>query len=146
MNATQTTIAKATRTRAPQRLYYIEVTDVFGGEANYSWVTRHIIRASTERGAVNKFSRLSGMEWRGVGCERFDSKSGATCYFLNSYDHDMHSRYLHFATDERTDAEKQGCIDASKADRAAYTAYLAGFEQGAEIGPFDYPTWKDNQK
>jgi hypothetical protein len=94
--------------RQPDRLYYIEVTDVFGGEANYSWVTRHIIRASTERGAVNKFSRLSCMEWHGVGCERFDSKSGATCYFLNSYDHDTHSRYLHFATDERTELEKAG--------------------------------------
>jgi hypothetical protein len=136
----------APRTRQPQRLFYIEVTDTFGGEANYSWVTRHIIRASTERGAVNKFSRLSGMEWRGAGCERYDSKSGATCFFLNAYTHDEHSQFLSYSTDERTDAEKQGCIDASKADRAAYTAYLAGFEQGEEIGPFDFKTWKANQE
>jgi hypothetical protein len=107
MNATQNPAQPAYK-RAPQRLFYIEVTDTFGGEANYSWVTRHIIRASTERGAVNKFSRLSGYEWRGVGCERYDSKSGATCYFLHSYDHEAHSQFLHYVTDERTDAEKAG--------------------------------------
>jgi hypothetical protein len=100
MNATQNP-AKPAYKRAPQRLFYIEVTDTFAGEANYSWVTRHIIRASTERGAVNKFSRLSGMEWRGAGCERYDSKSGATCFFLSAYDHDAHSNFLHYATDER---------------------------------------------
>jgi len=26
-------------------LYFIEITDTFGGEANYSWVTRHVIKA-----------------------------------------------------------------------------------------------------
>ena len=35
-------------------LYFIEVTDVYGGEANYSWVTRHIIRANSTRGAGNR--------------------------------------------------------------------------------------------
>jgi hypothetical protein len=113
MNATQTP-AKAAYKRNPERLFYIEVTDVYGGEANYSWVTRHIIRATTERGAVNKFSRLSSMEWRGVGCERYDSKSGATCYFLHYYDHDAHSQFLHYATDERTDAEKAGQVSEAQ--------------------------------
>ena len=28
-----------------KNLYFIEVTDTFGGEANYSWVTRHVIKA-----------------------------------------------------------------------------------------------------
>jgi hypothetical protein len=107
MNATQNP-AKPAYKRAPQRLFYIDVTDTFAGEANYSWVTRHIIRASTERGAVNKFSRLSGMEWRGAGCERYDSKSGATCFFLSAYTHDEHSQFLSYSTDERTDLEKLG--------------------------------------
>lgn len=68
-------------------LYYIEVTDTYGGEANYSWVTRHIIKAKSMRGAVQRFSRISGMSWHCVDayCEpkRFDSRSGATCYFIN---------------------------------------------------------------
>jgi hypothetical protein len=98
--------AKPAYKRAPQRLFFIECTDTFGGEANYSWVTRHIIRASTERGAVNKFSRLSGYEWRGVGCERYDSKSGSTCFFLSAYDADQHGQYSSYGTDDRTDEEK----------------------------------------
>lgn len=105
MNATQTPYKPAYK-RQPQRLFFIEVTDTFSGEANYSWVTRHIIRASTERGAVNKFSRLSGGEWHGVGCERYDSKSGLTCFFLSSYDADQHGQYSSYGTDDRTDADK----------------------------------------
>lgn len=68
-------------------LYYIEVTDTYGGEANYSWVTRHIIKAKSMRGAVQRFGRMSGMSWHCVGdygdSKRFDSRSGATCYFIN---------------------------------------------------------------
>jgi hypothetical protein len=82
------------------RLYFIEVTDTFGGEANYSWATRHVIRARTDRGAVNRFSRMSGMKWHRVGNERYDSQSGATCYFLSEYDPDQHAE-LRLDTDER---------------------------------------------
>ena len=93
---TQTTKAP----RKPQALFFIEVTDVFGGEANYSWVTRHVITATTQRGAVNKFSRLSGMEWRNAGHDRYDSKSGATCFFIDEYNEESH-KDLRYDTDER---------------------------------------------
>ena len=73
-------------------LYYIEVTDTYGGEANYSWVTRHIIKAKSMRGAVQRFGRMSGMSWHCVDayCEpkRYNSRSGATCYFINGIDAD----------------------------------------------------------
>lgn len=88
------------KTRNPQALFFIEVTDVYGGEANYSWVTRHVITATTQRGAVNKFSRLSGNNWHAVGCDRYDSKSGATCFFIHAYDEESH-KDLRFDTDER---------------------------------------------
>lgn len=84
--------------------YFIEITDTFGGEANYSWVTRHIIKGATMRGAVNRFSRLSGMNWRCVGdygdMARYDSKSGATCFFIQVFDAENHSEYS-FNTDDR---------------------------------------------
>ena len=71
-------------------LYYIAVTDTYGGEANYSWITRHIIKAKSMRGAVQRFSRMSGMSWHCVDdmgdSKRFDSRSGATCYFINGID------------------------------------------------------------
>lgn len=85
-------------------LFFIEVTDTFGEEANYSWVTRHVIRASTMRGAVNKISRLSGMNWHkeygDAWNARYNSKSGATCYFIRQYNADYDSGFS-YHTDER---------------------------------------------
>lgn len=87
-----------------QSLFFIEVTDTFGGEANYSWATRHAIRAKSERGAIQRFSRMSGINWRktaGYGdMSRFDSKSGATCLFLSEFDAQAHGQYR-LSTDER---------------------------------------------
>lgn len=85
-------------------LFCIEVTDTFGGEANYSWVTRHVIKGNTERGAINRFSRMSGINWHCVGNygdqKRYDSNSGATCYFIEDYSEEYHSEFR-FGTDER---------------------------------------------
>jgi hypothetical protein len=87
-----------------KKLFFIEVTDTFAGEANYSWVTRHVIKAKSVVGAVNKFSRLSGMRWRmeydSLDEMRYNSLSGATCYFLQQYDDTQHADY-NFSTDER---------------------------------------------
>ena len=82
-----------------QNLYFVEITDTYGGEVNYSWVTRHCVTASTMRGAMWKVSRDSGLSWHCVGDygdnTRYDSKSGATCAFITEWDNDIHSRYLH---------------------------------------------------
>ena len=83
-----------------KNLYHVEITDTFGGEANYSWVTRHVIRAKSPRGAINALSRRSGMNWHGVGYGRYDSKSGATCAFVTNYDADYHADQR-FDTDDR---------------------------------------------
>lgn len=82
-------------------LYFIEVTDTFGGEANYSWATRHVIKAKSLRGAVNALSRRSGISWHSVGCNRYDSKSGATCAFIEEFDPAFHEEYR-FDTDDRS--------------------------------------------
>ena len=86
-------------------LFYIEITDTFGGDANYSWVTRHAIYAKSERGAIWKLSRNSGMNWHcvsdyGDSGKRYDSKSGATCAFVEWFDTERFSDYR-FSTDER---------------------------------------------
>ena len=44
--------------------YKIEITDTFGGEANYSWVRRYEIAANTMRGAMQKLARQYGAGWR----------------------------------------------------------------------------------
>ena len=35
--------------------YLVEMTDTFGGEANYSWVTRHTIEADSPKQAIRRF-------------------------------------------------------------------------------------------
>lgn len=73
--------------------YFVEITDTFGGEANYSWVKRLKVKANTMRGAVNKVSRDSGVAWRCAGdygdMMRYDSKSGATCFFIQDWQDDI---------------------------------------------------------
>ncbi len=74
--------------------FFVEITDTFGGEANYSWVTRLQVRANTMRGAINKVSRETGLSWHCVGDygdqKRYDSKSGCTCFFIEEFDIESH--------------------------------------------------------
>lgn len=69
--------------RKNQKLFFIEYTDTFGGEANYSWCTRYLVTASSERGALRK---ISPVYWRHEYGNRYNSKSGATCFFVNEVD------------------------------------------------------------
>ena len=50
--------------------YRVEVTDLFGGEANYSWVRRYEFTAKSDLAAVRKAKNLAG--WTGIRCERED--------------------------------------------------------------------------
>lgn len=50
--------------------YQIEITDTFGGEANYSWVRRHSIEAPaeiTDLALIRRAKRKA--EWSGVRCK-----------------------------------------------------------------------------
>ncbi len=80
-------------------LYFVEITDVYCGEANYSWVTRHVIRASSERGAISALARRSGLNWRNDGY-RYLSRSGATCALVEYFDPESHADYR-LDTDDR---------------------------------------------
>ena len=44
--------------------YLVEVTDTFGGEANYAWVKRFKVNAATPRGAIVKVSKETGFTFR----------------------------------------------------------------------------------
>lgn len=50
--------------------YNVEMTDTFGGEANYSWVKRCEIEASSELAAVRKAKAELGIS--GIKCRRED--------------------------------------------------------------------------
>lgn len=81
------------------KAYYVEITDTYGGEPNYSWVTRCRVRAASVRGAVIRVNRDSGLGFRRAydlgDCVRYDSRSGATCAFVSPWDDAEHGNYLH---------------------------------------------------
>lgn len=88
---------------ANKQLYYIEVTDVYGGEANFSWVTRHIIRAKSQLGAIQWLAKNTGLNWRFDGL-RYNSRSGATCAFIEEYEKDSQDEFR-LETDHRKEGE-----------------------------------------
>jgi hypothetical protein len=48
----------------PSRVWSYEFTDTFGGEANYSWVRRGIVIASTRRSAITAAKHAAGYHGR----------------------------------------------------------------------------------
>ena len=74
-----------------KEIFYVEVTDTFGGEANYSWVRRFKVPANTMRGAMLKVSRFLGVSAKQVGdygdLRRYDFKGTAVCAFVEVYTH-----------------------------------------------------------
>ncbi|RTL04187.1 hypothetical protein EKK58_11095 [Candidatus Dependentiae bacterium] len=68
------------------KTYKIEVTDTFGGEANYSYVSRLTIQAKSLRACVLQLGKETGYNWRfkdNLGeCVRYDTTSGLTCAFI----------------------------------------------------------------
>jgi hypothetical protein len=69
--------------------YIVEMTDTFGGEANYCWVNRFIVSASSPRGAMRKVARETGFNVRSVGCDRWDAVGACVCYFVEWIDADQ---------------------------------------------------------
>ena len=70
----------------PKHTYFIEMTDTFGGEANYCWVNRFIVSASSPRGAMRRVCTRASESVRSVGGDRWDSTRGAICYFVEWVD------------------------------------------------------------
>ena len=68
--------------------YNIEITDTYGGEANYSWVRRYTIQSKSMRGAICKLARLyvygSGweMDYNTGDMARYNLKNAAICLFI----------------------------------------------------------------
>ena len=73
-----------------ETIFYVEVTDTFAGEANYSWVQRFKVHASSFMGAVRKVSREMGYSARINGnhgdMARYDFKGAAICAFVMPYE------------------------------------------------------------
>ena len=75
-----------------KNIYYVEVTDTFGGESNYSWVHRFKVHANTERGAMRKIERrlpyAGGVakDWDDGSVARWNWRRAAVCAFIEGYE------------------------------------------------------------
>ena len=79
-----------------QSIFYVEVTDTYGEDANYSWVKRFKVSASSELGAIRKVSSETGLnfrkEWDTGDLVRYDAKHCAVCAFVSPYEN-QHEHY-----------------------------------------------------
>lgn len=70
-----------------KQLFYVEFTDTYGGEANYSWIYRFMVHASTMRGAIGKVTKETGHKARkdyDVGdTSRYNVPGACVCYFVS---------------------------------------------------------------
>lgn len=92
------TVRKA---RGEQQQFFFEVTDTFGGEANYSWVNRYLVTATTLRGAVLKVAREQGFSGRirkdfdSGDMVRWNVQGAAICIFGSWSDGGEAEQYNH---------------------------------------------------
>lgn len=71
-------------------MYYVEMTDTFGGELNYSWVKRFIVKAQTLKACMRKISMETGynarMQWSmGIDEEAMYKVTGACIGYSVEY-------------------------------------------------------------
>lgn len=85
----------------PGPFWFVELTDTFGGDANYSWVTRVKVQARSIKHALRRFSDDAGFKGRLVrGYDdgetiRYDIRGCALCFFISAWDEERHSDYFH---------------------------------------------------
>lgn len=67
--------------------YFVEMTDTFCGEANYSWVNRFLVKAASFRGAISKVTRKTGYHARKVmdcgDMAQYTVPGACITYFVN---------------------------------------------------------------
>ncbi len=88
----------------PGPFWFVELTDTFCGEANYSWVTRVKVQAKTLKHAVRRFSKDAGFVGRvqcdyamsdELGTVRYLVRDAALCFFVSHWSDEYHSEYCH---------------------------------------------------
>lgn len=70
--------------------YFVEMTDTYGGEANYSWVNRFLVTASSFQGAISKVTHKTGYRARkAMDCGdmvQYSVPGACITYFVNWID------------------------------------------------------------
>jgi hypothetical protein len=70
--------------------YYLELTDLYCGELNYSFVKRYTTKAKSIQGAITKLAKITGLNFRADIKSSHDatyhSTSGLTGVFIEEYE------------------------------------------------------------
>ncbi len=74
-----------------KNIYTLVVTDTFAGEANFSWVNRFKIKASSVQGAITAFAKIQGdrgwrFEYGDPSSARYNLKGACVCVFVEFFD------------------------------------------------------------
>jgi hypothetical protein len=77
--------------KSTKSIFFVEVTDTYAGEANYSWVHRFKVHASSFMGAMRKVRREMGLPPAKINgnygdMARYDFKQTAICAFVMGYE------------------------------------------------------------
>lgn len=76
-----------------QGAFYVEVTDLFCGELNYSNLTRFKVYAKSERGAIAKIAKYMGLNFRAyINNEVYHSTSKLTGATIEPFNFEYHAQ------------------------------------------------------
>ena len=80
-----------------QKFYFVELTDTFGGEANYCWIKRYKVAASSFNGAIRKVAKESFYRFRyeyDTGdMVKYKAPGACVCAFVEEYNELCHNSY-----------------------------------------------------
>lgn len=80
-----------------KEIFAVEETDLFCGEANYTYVRRYLVKAKSERGVASVMAKYCGLNFRLDGdygdCKRYHSKSNLTVIFISLHDEEDTNEY-----------------------------------------------------
>jgi len=74
-----------------KEIFFVEVTDTYGGEANYTWVHRFKVHATTSRGAMRKVARIMPFtggvkkDWDTGDMQCWVWRKACVCAFVEGY-------------------------------------------------------------
>ena len=72
--------------------YQFEITDTFGGEANYCWAKHYQVEANSLHGALCKVSRETGYNFNYDGA-RYKAIRASVCMFNITDDENNHINF-----------------------------------------------------
>ena len=83
--------------RKGQKFFFVELTDTFGGEANYSWVKRYKVTASSFNGAIRKVAKNTYYRFRKEydtgDMVKYKAIAAGVCAFVEEYNELCHADY-----------------------------------------------------